>query len=73
MITNASCNRYLRERFAADDIWFILRFGYSPVPPRAPRLASVLLGEEGAAQEWRHRGSSLPRPRAAPDGDPVEG
>ena len=73
MITNASCNRYLRERFAADDIWFVLRFGYSPVPPRAPRLASVLLGEEGAAQEWRHRGSSLPRPRAAPDGDPVEG
>jgi hypothetical protein len=43
MITNARCNRYLRERFAADDIWFILRFGYSPVPPPAPRLASVLL------------------------------
>jgi hypothetical protein len=46
MITNASCNRYLRERFAANDIWFILRFGYSKVPPKAPRLASVLLGED---------------------------
>jgi hypothetical protein len=46
MITNAGCNRYLRERFAADDIWFILRFGYSRVPPMAPRLASVLLGDE---------------------------
>ncbi len=45
MITNAPCNRYLRERFAAADIWFILRFGYSQVPPRAPRLASVLLGQ----------------------------
>jgi nitroreductase len=46
MITNASCNRYLRERFAADDIWFILRFGYSKVPPKAPRLASVLMGDD---------------------------
>ena len=45
MITNAPCNRYLRERFAAADIWFILRFGYSHVPPKAPRLASVLLGQ----------------------------
>jgi hypothetical protein len=43
MITNEACNRHLRRRFAADDIWFIFRFGYSPVPPRAPRLASVLL------------------------------
>ena len=51
MITNVPCHRYLRERFAADDIWFILRFGYSPVPPKAPRLASVLLGEDGAVQE----------------------
>jgi hypothetical protein len=45
MITNVPCNRYLRERFVADDIWFILRFGYSAVPPQAPRLASVLLGD----------------------------
>jgi hypothetical protein len=44
MITNYPCKRYLRERFAADDIWFILRFGYSRVPPRAPRVVSVLLG-----------------------------
>ena len=46
MITNSTCNRYLRERFAADDIWFILRFGYSAVPPQAPRLASVLCGDD---------------------------
>ena len=51
MITNRHCNHYLRERFSADDIWFILRFGYSPLPPKAPRLASVLLGEDGAAEE----------------------
>ncbi len=48
MITNAACNRYLRERFAAEDIWFILRFGYSPVPPKAPRLASTLLDPESS-------------------------
>ena len=47
MITNGRCNDYLRRRFAAPDIWFILRFGYSPVPPQAPRLASVLLGADG--------------------------
>ena len=43
MITNVPCNHYLRERFAVADTWFILRFGYSKVPPRAPRLASLLL------------------------------
>jgi hypothetical protein len=56
MITNAPCNRYLRERFSGDDIWLILRFGYSAVPPQAPRLASVLLGEDGVAQESPRRG-----------------
>ncbi len=43
MITNAPCHEYLKKKFAADDIWFILRFGYSAVPPKAPRLASVLM------------------------------
>ncbi len=43
MITNAPCNEYLRRRFGADDIWFILRYGYSKTPPRAPRLATVLI------------------------------
>ncbi|HVN47172.1 MAG TPA: hypothetical protein VMT66_18255 [Steroidobacteraceae bacterium] len=47
MITNSACNRYLRERFGGEDIWFILRFGYSAPPPQAPRLASVVLGEDG--------------------------
>jgi hypothetical protein len=46
MITNSACNAYLREWFFGDDIWFVLRFGYSPVPPQAPRLASVLWDEE---------------------------
>jgi hypothetical protein len=46
MITNSDCNRYLRQEFG-NDIWFILRFGYSAVPPKAPRLASVLWGEDG--------------------------
>jgi hypothetical protein len=46
MITNSDCNRYLRQRFSADDIWFILRFGYSALPPKAPRLASVLWGDD---------------------------
>ena len=46
MITNSACNAYLRERFCGDDIWFILRFGYSPLPPQAPRLASVLWGDD---------------------------
>jgi hypothetical protein len=43
MITNAGCHAYLKKKFAADDIWFILRFGYSAVPPQAPRLDSVLM------------------------------
>jgi hypothetical protein len=47
------------RRFAADDVWFILRFGYSPVPSRAPRLTSVLLGEDGAAPEMRQAGQRL--------------
>ena len=46
MITNARCRRYLREQFSGDDIWFVMRFGYSAVPPKAPRLASVLLGDD---------------------------
>ena len=64
MITNAACNRYLRERFAAEDIWFILRFGYSAVPPKAPRLESILWGEDRLAysafpvSERRRRASS---------------
>jgi hypothetical protein len=46
MVTNAGCKDYLHERFSAEDIWFVLRFGYSAVPPKAPRLDSVLWGEE---------------------------
>jgi hypothetical protein len=56
MITNSHCNHYLRERFSTDDICFILRLGYSPVPPKAPRLPSVLLGEDGAVEELQQAG-----------------
>jgi hypothetical protein len=59
MITNARCNRYLREQFSADDIWFILRFGYSAVPPKAPRLASVLLSDDEMPAYALPRGSRL--------------
>jgi len=61
MITNSACNRYLREWLFGDDIWFILRFGYSAVPPKAPRLASVLWDDDLTAvrafyQGRTHRG-----------------
>jgi hypothetical protein len=59
MITNARCNRYLREQFSADDIWFILRFGYSAVPPKAPRLASVLLSDDETPAYALPKGSRL--------------
>jgi len=59
MTTNARCNRYLREQFSADDIWFVLRFGYSAVPPRAPRLASVLLGDDDMPAYALPRGDRL--------------
>jgi hypothetical protein len=65
MTTNARCNRYLRERFSADDIWFVLRFGYSAVPPKAPRLASVLLGDDDLPAYALRRGSRL-RSRYSP-------
>jgi hypothetical protein len=28
-----------------DDCWLVFRFGYSDVPPRAPRLESILIDE----------------------------
>jgi hypothetical protein len=43
MVTNAACRAYLKDKFAADDIWFVFRFGYSATPPKAPRLPSVLI------------------------------
>jgi hypothetical protein len=56
MITNSACNRYLREWFCGDDIWFILRFGYSALPPQAPRLASVLWGDDVPAVRALYEG-----------------
>jgi hypothetical protein len=54
MITYAPCNAYLKSKFAADDIWFILRFGYSATPPKAPRLRSVLLPRAAVIEERHH-------------------
>jgi hypothetical protein len=35
----------IARRFGVDDCWLVLRLGYSDVPPRAPRLESILLRE----------------------------
>lgn len=64
MITNAACHRYLRWRFRAEDLWFILRFGFSAPPPRAPRLASVLMGAEATYFASPRRARSDPIPSA---------
>ena len=43
MLTNATHAAAVAKRFGVDDCWLIFRFGYSPTPPPAPRLASILL------------------------------
>ncbi|HXV14241.1 MAG TPA: hypothetical protein VEC56_08535 [Candidatus Krumholzibacteria bacterium] len=45
MLTNPVYAREVADRFGANDAWLILRMGYSPVPPRAPRLASIIVHE----------------------------
>lgn len=42
MLTNAGYARTIAERFRVNDCWLVFRFGYSDVPPRAPRLASIV-------------------------------
>lgn len=51
MITNADHRTRIFRYFKVDDCWLAFRFGYSDDPPRAPRLASVLVESE-----------ALPRP-----------
>jgi hypothetical protein len=45
MLTNPVYARMLADQFGVDDCWLIMRLGYSDVPPRAPRLETILLGE----------------------------
>lgn len=43
MLTNPAYAARIAERFAVTDCWLVMRAGYSAVPPRAPRLESILL------------------------------
>jgi hypothetical protein len=43
MLTNPVYAAKVAEKFAADDVWLVFRFGYSEAPPRAPRLASIVV------------------------------
>jgi hypothetical protein len=45
MLTNPVYSAEIARRFNVDDCWLVLRFGYSDPPPRAPRLASILIGD----------------------------
>jgi hypothetical protein len=45
MLTNPAYARQVADRFGVDDAWLILRMGYSPEPPRAPRLSSITIYE----------------------------
>jgi hypothetical protein len=45
MLTNPLYAAEIARRFAVDDCWLVFRFGYSDVPPRAPRLESILIDE----------------------------
>jgi len=43
MLTNSTYAARIAQRFAVTDCWLVMRAGYSDVPPRAPRLQSILL------------------------------
>ena len=43
MLTNSAYAARIAQRFAVPDCWLVMRAGYSDVPPRAPRLESILL------------------------------
>jgi hypothetical protein len=45
MLTNAAYAREVAARFRVADAWLIFRLGYSPTPPRSPRLASIITNE----------------------------
>lgn len=43
MLTNPVYAAKIAQRFEVTECWLVLRAGYSDVPPRAPRLESILL------------------------------
>jgi hypothetical protein len=43
MLTNPAYAARIAERFGVTDCWLVMRAGYSTVPPRSPRLESILL------------------------------
>ena len=43
MLTNPAYAAKIAERFGVTDCWLVMRAGYSDVPPRAPRLESILI------------------------------
>jgi hypothetical protein len=45
MLTNPKYAAEIARRFNVDDCWLVFRFGYSDVPPRAPRLENILINE----------------------------
>lgn len=45
MLTNSHYASEIARRFAVPDCWLVFRFGYSDVPPRAPRLQTVVTYE----------------------------
>jgi len=45
MLTNPVYAKQVAEAFEVDDCWLLFRFGYSAVPPRAPRLESIVIHE----------------------------
>ena len=46
MLTNPRYAAAIAQRFGVSDCWLVFRFGYAPLPPRAPRLATIHL-EDG--------------------------
>jgi hypothetical protein len=45
LLTNPHYAAEIARRFGVDDCWLIVRFGYSDLPPRAPRLETILIDE----------------------------
>ena len=45
MLTNSRYASAVASKFGVSDAWLIFRFGYSEIPPRSPRLASLLTHE----------------------------
>ena len=43
MLTNPAYAARIAERFGVNDCWLVMRAGYCDIPPRAPRLESILL------------------------------